>query len=192
MRGVFRVLLFSLLSTCCLAGSIVYLRVHRGAIEERLKAPPQTSTEKIRKLRTQFAAAGCTSNELYEQTVARQDFPNLICKMPGEGPGTIVIGAPMDPVATGPEDDTQWATLSLLPLLAESLGSVRHRLSFTFVAFSGQQHGLRGASEYLKQLTKSQHQEIRAMINLADIGRTPVVYALAQDDLVLANWLTLS
>jgi VWFA-related protein len=190
MPRVFRVLLFSLLCTCCFAGSIVYLRVHRGAIEERLQAPPQTATERFRKLRAQFEAAGCANNDVYEEMVPKQDLPNLVCTMPGPEPGTIVVGAPVDDVAEGP--GTHWPTLALLPLLVESVGSVRHRHSLTFVAFSGQQHGLRGSSEYLRQLTKRQHPEIRAMISLDDIGRTPLTYALAQDDLLLANWLTLS
>jgi VWFA-related protein len=190
MPRVFRVLLFSLLCTCCFGGSIVYLRVHRGAIEERLQAPPQTATEQVRKLRAQFEAAGCANSNVYEEMVPKQDLPNLVCTMPGPEPGTIVIGAPVDDVAEG--SGTHWPTLALLPLLVESVGSVRHRHSLTFVAFSGQQHGLRGSSEYLSRLTKRQHPEIRAMISLDDIGRTPLTYALAQDDLLLANWLTLS
>ncbi len=192
MSRVFRLLLFFLLCTCWLAASIVYLRVHRGTIEARLQARPQTATERIRMLRAQFEAAGCISNTLYEEAVSSQDLPNLICTIPGAEPGTIVIGAPVDYIAEGSGPETQWATLALLPLLAESVGSVQHRHSLTFAAFSGQQHGLRGSSEYLKELTKWQHPEIRAMVSLDDIGRTPVVYALAQDDLLLANWLTLS
>lgn len=192
MRSVFRALLFSVLSACCLGSSIVYLRVHRDTIEQRLAAPPKTATEQIRKLRAQFQAAGCTGNNLYEEEVPKQGLPNLICTMSGVEPGTILIGAPVEDTAEGAGPGSQWPTLALLPLLAESVGFVRHKHSLTFVAFSGQKHGLRGASEYLKDLTKSQHPEIRAMVSLDDIGRTPVVYALAQDELVLANWLTLS
>jgi VWFA-related protein len=188
---VFRVLLFSLLSTCCLGGSIIYLRVQRGVLEERLKAAPETGVERLRKLRAQFQAAGCSSSGLYDGAIPDQDLPNLICKLPGKEPGTIVIGAPLDLAAGGSQGDTQWATLALLPLLAESVSSVPHRFSLTFVAFSGQ-HRFRGSSEYLKQLTKSQQQEIRAMVSLEDVGRTPLVYALAEDDLALANWLRLS
>jgi VWFA-related protein len=192
VRRVFRVLLFCLLSTCCLAGRIIYLRVHRDVLEERVKASPQTGMERLHKLRAQFADAGCSNDALYEQAVPKQELPNLICNLPGKEPGRIVISAAMGQLSEGPEDETHWATLALLPLLAESVGHVPHRLSITFAAFSGQQHGLRGSSEYLRQLTKSQQQEIRAMVNLEDIGRTPLVYALAQEDLGLANWLTLS
>lgn len=192
MPRFFRVMLFSLLSTWCLGGSIIYMRVHRGVLEERLKFPSGTRADQLRELRTQFRAAGCSSNELYDDEISKQNLPNLICKLPGREAGTIVIGAPTELAAGGPEGGTEWATLALLPLLAESVGSVPHRLSLTFVAFSGRQPGSRGASEYVKQLTKSQQQQIRAMISLQDVGRTPLVYALAQQDLLLANWLTLS
>jgi len=192
MPRVLRVLLFSLLSTCCFGGNIVYLRVHRGVVEERLNTPPGTGLERLHKLRAQFEAAGCTRERLSEQAIPRQDLPNVMCNLPGKEPGTIVIGAPIDFDAVGTADESQWATLALLPLLAESVGAVQHRLSLTFVAFTGHNHGLRGSSEYVKQLTESQRRGIRAMISLENMGRTPPVYALAQEDLQLANWLTLS
>ena len=193
MLRFLRVLLFFSLATYCPAGTIVYLRVHRDALEQHLmNAPPDSALERLHKLRAQFAAAGCTSHDLYEQEVPKQTIPNLICKMPGKEAGNIVISAPLDKIAGVSEDQTHWATLALLPLLAESVGYTPHRFSIMFVAFSGQQHGLRGSSEYLRQLTPAQRREIRAMINLEDIGRTPLVYAPAQEDLQLVNWLTLS
>ena len=192
MPRVFGVLLFSLLSTSCLGGSIVYLRVHRDVIVHRLATPPQSAAEQIHRLRAEFEAAGCAGGNLYEEAIPKQALPNLICEMPGTESGSIVIGAPIQLVGKGPERETQWATLALLPLLAESLGHVPHRRSLVFVAFCEQQHGLRGSSEYLKELTNEQRQEIRAMVGLEDIGRTPLVYALAQEDLGLANWLTSS
>src|ERR1700757_3234806 len=126
MPRVSGVLLFALLCTC-LAGSLVYVRIHRDAIEEHLAAPPKTATEQIHKLRAQFEAAGCAGANLYEEAVPKQDFPNLICSMPGSEPGVIVIGAPADWDAAKSGHDTQWATLALLPLLAESVSQVQHR-----------------------------------------------------------------
>jgi VWFA-related protein len=192
MPRIVGVVLVSALSTLCLGGSsIVYLRVHRGAIEERLKGPPQDPAGQVRKLRAQFEAAGCSGVNLYQEAVPRQELPNLICTVPGKEPGTIVVGAPADDV-TDSGSGTHWPTLALLPLLAESVSSVQHRYSLIFVAFSGQQHGFRGSSEYLRELGRWQHPQIRAMVSLDDIGRTPPVYALAQDNLLLANWLSLS
>ncbi len=192
MARLFRILMFALVSTCCLGGSIVYLRVHRGVLEDRLKAPPATPKERMQKLRTLFEAAGCAPEQLSEQAVPKQDLPNVMCRLPGKEPGAIVVAAPIDFDSPGSQGPTQWATLALLPLLAESIGPVPHGLSLTFVAFTGHDHGLRGSSEYVKHLTDSQRNEIRAMVSLEGLGRTPPVYALAQGDRVLASWLELS
>jgi VWFA-related protein len=192
MLRLFHVLLFSLVSTRCLGGSIVYLRVHRGVLEERLKAPPETGIDRLRKLRTLFEAAGCTPEHVAEQIIPKQDLPNVMCTIPGKEEGTIVVGAPIDFDAKSSENPTRWATLALLPLLAESVGPVPHRFSLTLVAFTGHEHGLRGSAEYLKQLGDAQRAHIRAMVSLENLGRTPPVYALAQDDRLLANWLALS
>ena len=191
MQRLFRLALFSLVSTCCLGGSIVYLRVHTGVLQERLKDAPVTRSQRLHKLRTMLEKAGCLDH-LSEQQVAKQDLPNVICSLPGKEPGTIVVGAPIDFDTENEEDRTQWATLVLLPLLAESIGPVQHRFSLTLVAFTGHNHGLRGSSEYLRSLTESQRKEIQAMVSLEGLGRTPPVYVLGQDDTLLANWLALS
>jgi Peptidase family M28 len=66
---------------------------------------------------------------------------------------------------------------------------VPHRCTLMFVAFPGQQHGMRGATWYLSQLTEVQRKTMRAMVDLDNLGRTPAVYALAQSDKTLATWL---
>jgi VWFA-related protein len=192
MARILRLFTILLLPAGVYAGTIVYLRVHRDALEQRLKSPPQDAPQRLQLLRKQFKAAGCANDELHEQPVPKQDLPNLICKLPGKEQGTIIVGAPLDPTDEEAKFGTDWAALALLPLLAESVATVPHRLTFTFVVFSAQQHGLHGSNEYLKQLSNPQQHEIRAMVGLSDIGRTPMVYAVPQDDAVLANWLALS
>ncbi len=193
MPRLLRVLLVLALSGSCLGGSsILYLRVHRAAIAERLRSAPLTVDQELGTLRAQFEAAGCTPDNLYEQKFSKDDTPNLICTVPGSEPGNIIVGAPLEASSDAAQPSTHWATLALLPLLAESVASVRHRHSLTFVAFGGQHHGFHGSSEYLKQMAKASRAHIIAMLSLDDIGRTPPVYALGQNNLSLANWLTLS
>jgi Zn-dependent M28 family amino/carboxypeptidase len=76
-----------------------------------------------------------------------------------------------------------------LPLLAKSLISVPHRCTLKLVAFPGREHGMRGATWYVSQLTEAQRKTMRAMVDLDNLGRTPAVYALAQSDNTLATWL---
>jgi VWFA-related protein len=119
---------------------------------------------------------------LQEQQVPDVELPNLICTIPGADPGAILIGARLDSKAKGDEALVDWATVAVLPLLAESLNSAAHRETIIIAAFAGHDHGLAGASFYLKQLTDEQRAQIRAMIQVDKIGRTLPSYAFPGPD----------
>jgi VWFA-related protein len=180
---LFRVLLPVVVFLSCLsiADSIVYVRVHRDLIEQHLKLEPQAEADRVKTLRQLFNKAGCP--QVSEQEVPKQDFPNLICIIPGEEEGTIIVGTASDYTTD------QWSTLTMLPLLAESIIGVPHRFTIALVAFTGSGHAFRGSSWYATQLTELQRKNIRAMIDLDNLGRTPPVFSLAQQDRTLAMWL---
>ena len=192
MRPLFRIFLFCLISALCFGGSIVYLRIHKNALAERIKANPASPSERVPRLRSLFQAAGCTANQIAEQPVPKEELPNVLCRLPGTEPGTIVVSAPIDFETATSDDQARWATAAMLPLLAESLAPAPHRFSMTFVALSGHDHGSRGSTEFLKALSEVQRKEIRAMISLEEVGRTPLVYVLGQEDPLLANWLSVA
>jgi VWFA-related protein len=189
VRRLFRLLVLCVVCAECFGGSIVYLRVHKNVLAERMKGGSVSRADRAHKLRSLFEAAGCSADQIAEQLFPKQDLPNVLCRLPGREPGTIVVSAPIDFDAKA-QDSSQWATLALLPLMAESLGPAPHRFSLTFVGFAGHDHGLRGSSEFVKGLSKAQRGEIRAMISLEGLGRTPPVYVLGQQDALLANWLS--
>jgi VWFA-related protein len=191
MRRLFRLLVFCLVSAGGFGGSIVYLRVHKDVLAERVKGAPVSRTDRVSKLRSLFEAAGCGAEHIAEQSFPKQDLPNVLCQLPGKEPGTIVVSAPIDFDGEEP-DSSQWATLALLPLMAESLVPAPHRFSITLVGFAGHDHGVRGSSEFVKQLSEAQRREIRAMISLDGLGRTPPVYVLGQQDALLANWFSVA
>jgi len=191
VRRLFRLLLFCLVSAGGFGGSIVYLRVHKNVLAERVKGAPVSRADRVNKVRSLFEAAGCGAEHIAEQSFPKQDLPNVLCQLPGKEPGTIVVSAPIDFDGEEP-DSSKWATLALLPLMAESLVPAPHRFSITFVAFAGHDHGVRGSSEFLKQLSEAQRGEIRAMISLDELGRTPPVYVLGQQDALLANWFSVA
>jgi VWFA-related protein len=194
VRRLFQVLVLCLLSAICFGGSIVYLRVHRDVLEERLKAQPAASSDNPGTLRKLFETAGCSAAHLAEQSVPKEALPNVLCRLPGKEPGTIVVSAPIDFAGTDTDanDASHWATVAMLPLLAESLVSAPHRFSIVLAGFAGHDHGLRGSAEFLRTLSDDQRSEIRAMISLDHLGRTPLVYALGQSDPALGNWLAVA
>ncbi|MGH9511268.1 MAG: VWA domain-containing protein [Terriglobales bacterium] len=186
MNWLRRALVLVILVTVCTAENVVYVRVHRQLIEDCLKLAPATEAESIRVLRNLFQQAGCP--QLLEQQVPNQDFPNLICVLPGDEEGTIVVGAGSDYASPDPVTPGGWSSLAMLPLLAESLSHVPHRLTLMFTAFVGHEHAA-GASWYTSHLTDVQRKSIQAMVDVDDLGRTPPVFGLAQTDDTLATWL---
>jgi hypothetical protein len=187
MNPIYRIILVGLLATTCIADSVIYMRVHRPVIEEQLKLAPRDPADRIKTLRTLFQKGGCP--QVMEQKVPGQDVPNLMCILPGQEEGTLVVGASSDYRSDDATTPDGWSTLTALPLLAESLSLVPHRFTLMFIAFTGHEHGMQGASWYVSQLTDVQRKSIRAMVDLDNLGKASPVFTMAQSDNTLATWL---
>lgn len=178
MRKVAHLFAVVALTTCCFAANLTYVRIDEPIVEGRLALKPVDQAARLTMLRNQFLKAGCKADQIKEQHVPGQDQPDLICTLPGTEQGSIVIGARSDYQSKADEARVDWATLTMLPLLAESLALTPHRYSLVFIAFSGHKD-LAGSTAYLKSLSDDERKSIRAMIDLDQIGRTPATYAFA-------------
>lgn len=187
MKCLLCLLSFVTFATTCIADSVSYVRVHRPLLEEHVKLAPEGMADRLRTVRTLFQQAGCP--QLLEQEVPGQRSPNVICILPGDEQGTIIVGASSDYAPEKADAPAHWGALVMLPLLVESLVPVPHRLTLMLIAFTGHEPGMRGATWYVSQLTEVQRKTIRAMVDLENLGKTPAVYALGQPDRALATWL---
>jgi hypothetical protein len=157
---------------------LTILKAEPQVVQQHLIPPPATQKERLRALRDQFRKAkdyGLGPVEV--QTVPGQPEPNLICTIQGTTDSTIVIGVNANYKSTGEEAKIRWATLVLLPLIAETLGPVVPRHTLVFVAFSGDKGKHSGANWYLHQLTETQRKHLDAVIELYNLGLTPASYA---------------
>lgn len=180
--GVLSLLLLIGVARSCRADSLIYMRIDPAVLETRVQVAPPTPQERLRTLRAQFRSAGC-GDQLQEQPVPGAELPNLICTLPGSEAGIIVVAARLDYKSHGDEERVDWATVELLPLLAESLNSALHRQTLVFAAFTGhEQHHFAGSSLYLKQLTEAQRNSLRGLIFLYHLGRVPPAYAYPRPD----------
>jgi len=182
LHRAFKFLFLLILGVTCFADNLVYVRIERPVIEKRLQTVPTTDTDRINAMRAQFKTAGCTGDQIQEQSVPDEDLPNIICTLPGPEPGAIVIATRLDSKARGEEALVDWGGPVMLPLLAESLNSAPHRQTLVFAAFAGHDKGFAGANWYLKQLTSDQRAQIRGMIQIDKVGRTPAAYAFPGPD----------
>jgi len=178
----FKLFLLFTLITVCLADNLTYMRVDQSVIEKRIQAVPATDKDRLDTVRAQFKAAGCAPEMIQEQDVPGEELPNLICMVPGQDPGAIVVGTRLESRAKGEESLVDWGGPVLLPLLAESLISAPHHQTFILAAFAGHDHGMAGANWYLKQLNDEQRVSIDAMVQIEKVGRTPATYAFPEPD----------
>ena len=182
MDRFFKLSFVLIFAVTCFADNLVYVRIEQPVIDKRLQTVPATDKERIDTVRAQFRASGCTGDQIQEQAVPNEELPNIICTLPGPEPGAIVIGTRLDSKAHGEEALVDWGGAVMLPLLAESLNSAPHRQTLVLAAFAGHDKGFAGANWYLKQLTTDQRAQIRAMIDIDKVGRTPAAYAFPGPD----------
>src|SRR5580765_1984733 len=88
------VILLGVLITPCLADSITYGRVDRPLIAEQLKLVQEGESDRVHSLHKLLQKAGCP--QVMEQAVPKEDLPNVICLLPGEEEGTIIVGAALE------------------------------------------------------------------------------------------------
>src|SRR5690348_2696128 len=69
-----------------------YLLVEPAQVQARLDLYKGDDIHRELALKNAFVEAGCTGPNLTEQTVPHRKQPNLICTLPGSGPGMIVVG----------------------------------------------------------------------------------------------------
>ena len=164
-----------------------------NVIERRLEQAPKANADRELALRAMFEAAGCGPSQLSEQTVHRNDPPNLVCEMPGGSPELIIVGGHLDHVRKGDGVVDDWSGASMLPSLYESLHSGRHKHTFLFIGFTDEEKGLVGSGYYVRHLSGYQRQEIRAMVNLECLGmNSPEVWADHANSRLLADFALVS
>src|SRR5258707_12939956 len=106
MKSFLYLLVLGALATISRADSITYVRVHKQLIEEHLKLAHDGEVERLRTLRNLFHKAGCP--QVLEQEVPKEEFPNLICLLPGQEEGTIIVGASLDYSREEAQTPSRW------------------------------------------------------------------------------------
>ena len=160
--------------------------VPRDQVETTLAMSLGTNQERGARLWDQFREAGCPEWHLTKQTVPKSESSNLICDLPGTSERTIVVGAHFDKSLEGDGVADNWSGASLLPALFRSLGSRPRFHTFRFIAFADEELGLLGSKHYVETLSKDEHDQIQAMINLDTLGLGLTKMEIQRSDAELA------
>jgi hypothetical protein len=91
------------------------------------------------------------SYQLLEQSVAGSSQKMLICNIAGRGDTTILVTASLDEPHSEAKRNIAWASLAMLPLLAESLNAVSTDSSIQFLALPVDKHWQAGTRLTLRR-----------------------------------------
>jgi putative aminopeptidase FrvX len=144
--------------------------VPRERIETRLRQADRENAVRRARLDAMFEEAGCGGEHRSSQRVAGAELPNLICSLPGEGKGRIIVGAHFDCVPAGRGVIDNWSGAALLPSLFEALNHGPRRHTFVFVGFTDEEKGLVGSEFYAGHLPAAERESVKAMVNLDSVG----------------------
>ncbi len=150
-----------------------FRKLDESAIQARLEAFSKKNDEREAELKKLFLESGCAADHLSEQVVKKKLAPNLICVLPGQTDGIILVGAHFDKANVGEGVADNWSGASLLPSLLYSLNDKPRRHTFVFVGFTGEELGLLGSNFYADKLTPDQRGRIVGMVNVDSVGLGP-------------------
>jgi len=188
------VLLVVLLTAACIGQnpkSVTFLRLSSQIVEQRLQ-PPAPSDDWTDVLRKQYAKAGIQPDQLVEQSVPSSSQKMLICTLKGRGDSVIIVSASLERPQNEAKRNVAWASLAMLPLLAESLNSVSTDSSIVLIAFPPDNHHSTVSSWYAGRLSEPGRKNIKAAIELSGTGRGQTSYEVKPGDRNLAEWLAVA
>lgn len=164
------------------AQSIQSEQLERNVIEDRLRQYTGPNPARAVTMMKLFAEAGCSGERLQEQPVDHADAPNVVCRLPGNGNGVIIVGAHFDYVPAGDGVADNWSGSSLLPSLYQSLSGMPRRHTFIFIGFTGEEKGFFGSRSYVRHLSEDEAARVKAMINLDTLGLGPTEIWISDSD----------
>lgn len=109
--------------------------------------------------------------------IATRTGINIVATRAGASPKTIVLGAHYDTVTNSPGANDNASGTAVLLELARILAQHVRPETFQFIAFDGEEEGLLGSREYVRQLSPNQRMDIQVMINLDELGAGDRPYA---------------
>ncbi len=171
--------------------SITYLRLNTQVVQERLQ-PPAPSQAWSDVLRQQYSKAAIPSYQLVEQSVPASSQKMLTCKIAGRGDTTILVTASLDEPRNEAKRNVAWASVAMLPLLAESLNAVSTDSSIQFISLPVDKHHRTMAAWYVSKLSPAERQHIKAAIEINGVGRGPTTADNKHEDKSLREWLATS
>lgn len=135
------------------------------AADNLLVHAPRHDPERYAALRQAFVDFHCTAGLMQEQPVGAHGDRNLVCTLPGETPGSILVAARYDGRA-GAGFESTWVDALFLPLLDHAIQAQPRHHTFIFAALFGED----GEAAFFTALRSSGKPQPSAMFVLDGLG----------------------
>lgn len=158
----------------CAAPDYSPSRVHSLPNFNRVNAAPKRNQTREIEINAWWQSA---CHDYRTERVPKYQSKNLICRVEGQRPDVIVIGAHYDKVQSGHGVADNWSGVVLLDELMKHFQATAPTYTLEFVAFTAEEPGMKGSKSYLAQ----QAMPIIAMINLDTLGLQSMIIAGESD-----------
>ena len=182
MRALLAGLLLIVSCAICVAEKLVFTLAEKTEIVGNAEINPETDQQRAARLHLLFSDAGCRGNLLSEQPVESNSVPNIVCRLPGNREGTIIVGAHYEHPTSELRPLDNWTGAALLPGLYHCLRGHRRRRTVLFVAFADHGNDPAGAEFFASHFAAQDLKGVEAMVNLDVLGLSPTKIWTAHSD----------
>ena len=155
-------------------------RVRVGPIDSTaLASAVRDAPPKLRE-RTEYLVdllwqVGCLAVE--RARPAEAQGPDVVCTLPGRTPHRIIVLAHLDGELDESGVPKHWRGTATLPFLYRALGVEQREHSFEFVAFGKTPR--KRFRQYLEHLEAARGEDVRAIVEIQDLGPATIAFASA-------------
>ncbi|HKA23328.1 MAG TPA: M20/M25/M40 family metallo-hydrolase [Blastocatellia bacterium] len=129
---------------------------------------PCKNADRVVAVQELFTRCGATSET--SKVVEAGKYKNFVVTIQGTGTGTIIIGAHYDKVTEGCGAVDNWSGVTLVAHLYKTFHQRQTKRTFIFVAFGGEEEGLKGSRAMADAIPKPERSNYCAMLNFDSFG----------------------
>lgn len=143
----------------------------KAAVEASIKAVPCEQDKRLEGVRQLFIGAGVPEAEVLVEKLDNGKISNVVVKKKGQTDETVVIGAHYDRVLDGCGVTDNWSGVAIIAHMLKTIRTFDTKKSYVFVAFDGEEEGLKGSRHMLKEMPEAETAKICSMVNFDSFGQ---------------------
>ena len=132
---------------------------------------PLTDRERCEAVREMFREAGMAEPVLEASGCVETCPGNVVAKLPGPAPGAIIVSAHLDRAGSGEGAVDDFSGVVMVAMLLGHFRDRTHRHTLVFVAFDGEEEGLKGSRRFI-ETSPHMPKDVLAVVNLECLGVT--------------------